>query len=141
MDVVCAVLLQKNKFFLAQRSDSGLWELPGGKVEATESIEQALTRELYEELDLSVCADNFVPVGQVQTNKICLNVFACALNANSTWTPREHKAIAWTTLEEVLYFSTCEADTLFFNYYKSEVQNLLQTESGFSNGSKLQPIS
>lgn len=125
MNVVCALLLQKNKFFLAQRSDpSALWELPGGKVEATESLEQALTRELYEELCVTVRDDNLVPIGRVQTNKICLNVFTCALNANSTWTPREHKAIAWTTIDEVLSFSTCEADTLFFNCYKSELLRL-----------------
>lgn len=50
----------KGQILIARRAASqhqgGLWEFPGGKIEAGESAQQALTRELHEELAISVTA-------------------------------------------------------------------------------------
>ncbi|MCC5888514.1 MAG: (deoxy)nucleoside triphosphate pyrophosphohydrolase [Gammaproteobacteria bacterium] len=52
--VVCAAFLRNGKILLARRAPgehlAGFWELPGGKVEADETLAQALSRELLEEL-------------------------------------------------------------------------------------------
>jgi 8-oxo-dGTP diphosphatase len=53
------ILLQKRS---VGRQMAGLWEFPGGKVEAGESPESALVRELREELGIDVEAQNLVPL-------------------------------------------------------------------------------
>lgn len=61
LQIAAAVILDATgqQVLLARRpghlAHGGLWEFPGGKQEPTESIRQALTRELREELDLEVC--------------------------------------------------------------------------------------
>jgi mutator protein MutT len=56
--VVAGVILKEGKFFLVRRPlhkrDGGLWEFPGGKVEAGEDLFDSLKRELKEELGLEV---------------------------------------------------------------------------------------
>ena len=61
MDVAVGVLIDTNgRFLLTSRPEgkvyAGHWEFPGGKVEAGESIEQALRRELHEELGITIGA-------------------------------------------------------------------------------------
>jgi mutator protein MutT len=55
---IAAAVIEKNgKILIAQRSEKakyhpGLWEFPGGKAEAGETLQECLKRELYEELDI-----------------------------------------------------------------------------------------
>lgn len=55
---VGVIINEQQQILIAKRADhlhqGGLWEFPGGKVESGESIEQALARELEEELGLTV---------------------------------------------------------------------------------------
>ena len=55
----CALLDRDGRVLIAQRPEgkamAGLWEFPGGKVEADETPEAALTRELREELGVEPC--------------------------------------------------------------------------------------
>ncbi len=64
--VAVALVDDSERVLLQQRSVSrghaGLWEFPGGKVEAGESLEMALIREIAEELAIAVSADSLVPL-------------------------------------------------------------------------------
>jgi len=60
-EVAVGVLVQPDgRFLLTSRPDgkvyAGYWEFPGGKLEAGESVAQALTRELHEELGIEALA-------------------------------------------------------------------------------------
>jgi 8-oxo-dGTP diphosphatase len=58
VEVAVGVIKQGNKIYISKRADDlhqgGKWEFPGGKRETNESIEQALARELLEEIGIHV---------------------------------------------------------------------------------------
>ena len=58
IDVVAAVIVKDNKFLITRRAPKlkleGMWEFPGGKVELEETVQQALQRELQEEIGINV---------------------------------------------------------------------------------------
>ena len=75
--VAVGLVLDNDRVFVAQRDQNahqgGLWEFPGGKVDAGETVEAALSRELNEELGIFV--DYAQPVMQIKhdyTDKIVL---------------------------------------------------------------------
>ncbi len=92
--VVAGLLMDQDQVLVAKRkstdSGAGFWEFPGGKVEAGESFEQALEREILEELEMSIQVLQFLDshelvtptqkliqlslyVAQVKTKKFVLN--------------------------------------------------------------------
>lgn len=60
IDVAVGVILRNGQCLVSKRASDahqgGLWEFPGGKLEPTETAEQALARELHEELGIKVSA-------------------------------------------------------------------------------------
>ena len=65
IDVVAAFIIKEEKVLLAKRSTGdkdvlGKWEFPGGKVELGESETMAIEREMKEEFELEVKAEEFI---------------------------------------------------------------------------------
>lgn len=101
--VVAVVLVDRDgRVLLAQRPEgkkmAGLWEFPGGKVEQGETPEQALIRELHEELGIDTRTSCLAPLTFASHSyddfHLFMPVFVCRVWKGAV-TAKEHKAIAW----------------------------------------------
>ena len=115
--VVCAIIVRDERILLAQRPPDkklgGLWEFPGGKVEAGESTEAALHRELQEELGCAVrITQTLAPfVHAYDWGGIELIPFVCELTADSPEPhPHEHTALMWVERGELRSYDLAPAD-------------------------------
>ena len=114
-DVVAAVILKSNKFFIAQRNRNkhmGLcWEFPGGKVEKNENFEQALKREIKEELNISILINKKIGVENYQDNKINvkLHYYLCS-HIDGDFILNEHEDSAWVAKNEFNKYNFAEGD-------------------------------
>jgi 8-oxo-dGTP diphosphatase len=115
--VVCAIIVRDDRIMLAQRPPDkklgGLWEFPGGKVEAGESSEDALHRELQEELGCSVrITQTLAPfVHAYSWGSIELIPFVCELAEGSPEPhAHEHTALVWVERGELRSYELAPAD-------------------------------
>ena len=114
-EVVAALIWQDGKFMICQRpahkARGLLWEFVGGKTEPGESMEEALLRECWEELDITVS------VGEIFTQVIHeypdilirLTLFHCTI-AEGTPKLLEHNDLKWIFPSEIPDFDFCPAD-------------------------------
>jgi 8-oxo-dGTP diphosphatase len=89
----------------------GLWEFPGGKVELNESVEQALKRELKEELGISVQAlTPLIKINHQYTDlKVQLDVWTVSLFSGKP-RGREGQEIKWVSPEQLINYSFPKAN-------------------------------
>jgi 8-oxo-dGTP diphosphatase len=83
--IVAAIIRRDDKILITKRPDNvhlaGLWEFPGGKVEAGESLEAALEREIREELgvDIAVVREFFSVEHDYADKSVHLHFFDCTI--------------------------------------------------------------
>jgi 8-oxo-dGTP diphosphatase len=103
VDVAVGVLMQGAEFLLTSRPEgkvyAGYWEFPGGKLEAGESVEQALRRELQEELGITIGAAQVWKTQMVDYPHalVCLH-FCKVWDWQGELQMREAQSHAWQTL-------------------------------------------
>jgi 8-oxo-dGTP diphosphatase len=113
----CALVDEGGHVLLAQRPAGknlgGLWEFPGGKMEAGERPEDTLIRELSEELGIQVLAEHLEPIvfasHSYASFHLLMPLYVCR-----RWegTPKllEHTAFAWTKPQEISNYPLTPAD-------------------------------
>ncbi len=115
IEVVAAVIIRNKKVFCAQRTDSGetakKWEFPGGKIEAGETREQALEREIQEEFSTQVAVGTWLATSdhQYRSFSISLHAYLCEVR-DGTLLPTEHLATRWIDREELSTVDWAAAD-------------------------------
>ena len=105
IEVVAAVIIEDGKLFTTQRGYGDFkdgWEFPGGKMEVNETPEQALARELREELEIKVEVKDLIKTIEYSYPKFDLTMH-CYLTKIVEGTPNllEHEAAKWVTKDEI----------------------------------------
>ena len=102
--VAAAIIIKEGRFFATQRGYGAWkdwWEFPGGKVEAGETSEEALVREIKEELDTLVSVDEFVTTVEYDYTEfhISMDCFICSVISGELKL-LEHESAKWLPLSD-----------------------------------------
>lgn len=112
--VVAAIILDQGKVFATQRGYGEFkdgWEFPGGKIDAGESPQEALVREIKEELDTEIEVLNLLDTVEYDYPKFHLSMdcFLCKIKSGHL-VLKEHEASAWLTKETLYSVNWLPAD-------------------------------
>ena len=105
IEVVAAIIRKGEKIFATQRGYGewkDWWEFPGGKIEAGETPDEALKREIQEELETEISVDEFLCTVEYDYPKfrLTMHCYWCHIESGSL-TLNEHEAARWLTRDEL----------------------------------------
>lgn len=118
--VVCALIKKNDRIFVAQRDYGefkGLYEFPGGKIEKSETPEEAIVREIQEELETTVRVERFLLNEVYEYSSFILDMDAflvTPIKGSLTIEKGIHSDEKWINKEEGRSLDWCPADKEIF---------------------------
>lgn len=105
IEVVAAIIRKGDKIFATQRGYGDFkdwWEFPGGKMEAGETPENALKREIREELSTEINVDDFLCTVEYDYPQfhLTMHCYICSLQTEALHL-NEHEAAKWLSNDEL----------------------------------------
>lgn len=105
IEVVAAIIVNKGKIFATQRGYGEFkdgWEFPGGKIESGETPQQALKREIMEELDTEIEVGELFDTIEYDYPDfhLTLHCYICTVKSGSLML-KEHKSAKWLSRENL----------------------------------------
>ena len=114
IEVVAAIIVRAGEVFATQRGYGewqGWWEFPGGKMEAGETPQEALRREIREELDADIEVGELLETVEwdYPNFHLTMHCFWCTLLSESL-SLNEHQAATWLTADNLSSVKWLPAD-------------------------------
>ena len=127
LNVVAAIIKKDNKILATKRGYGefiNMWEFPGGKIEANETEEQALVREIKEELDCTIKPTKFALNLEYQYPTFYLKM-SCYEATITEGTPKllEHNDARWLSKDELDDVNWIPADIEAVDYLKKTMED------------------
>ncbi len=112
--VAAAIIKDKNRIFTTQRGYGEFkdgWEFPGGKIEENETPEEALVREIKEELDTTITVEELIDIIEYDYPDFHLSMhcFLCTI-VSGDLVLKEHEAARWLTKDQLWSVEWLPAD-------------------------------
>ena len=126
IEVVAAIIHDKEgRIFATQRGYGDYkdgWEFPGGKMELGESPEQALKREIWEELETEIIVEWLVKTVEWDYPQfhLTMHCYWCHVNSGSL-TLKEHEAACWLSSDQLDNVDWLPADRVVVNQMFTDI--------------------
>ncbi|MBP5513952.1 MAG: (deoxy)nucleoside triphosphate pyrophosphohydrolase [Bacteroidaceae bacterium] len=121
IEVVAAIIHDDCRIFATQRGYGDwkdYWEFPGGKMEGEETPEDALKREIWEELETRIVIERLITTVEYDYPKfhLTMHCFWCHVESGSL-TLKEHEAARWLHRDELDSVEWLPADKIVINSF------------------------
>ena len=125
IEVVAAIIRKDDKIFATQRGYGewkDWWEFPGGKMEAGEIPEEALRREIWEELETRIVVENLVETVEWDYPQFHLSMHCYLCHVESGHLElKEHEAAKWLNKDELETVNWLPADLKVIEKVRCEI--------------------
>lgn len=115
IEVVGAAIIKENKILVMQRGEQmtlpGMWEFPGGKIEANETEQEALIREIKEELNVDIKIHDYINKASYDYvfGTVILKVYTAEIVSGEI-SMEEHSDGKWVTADELMAIDWAPVD-------------------------------